>query len=86
MYVIVSPAFTSVPAVGFACFQNFKSDLFTMLFTGPTSSLFTVAVFVNVFTRASSSNGFTVTSKLKVVCPKAVTSTSIPAFKLSSVY
>ena len=57
-----------------------------MLFAGPTSLLFTVAVLLNVFTRVPSSNVFTVTSKLNVVCPSAVTSTCIPALKSSSEY
>ena len=85
VYVIGSPAFTSVPACGSDSFQNFKSDLFTVLFTGPTASPSTYAVLLNCFVRESPSNVFTVTVNDIVVCPCFGTFTVIPSFKLSEV-
>ena len=86
VYVIMSPSFTSVPGCGLDSLLAITFGLFTVFVTVFVSTSFTFAVFVISFSNTFSSNSLTVTSKLKVVCPKAGTSTSIPSFRLLSVY
>ena len=51
VYVIISFSFTSEFTAGSASFQNFKSDLFTVFITGPTSLPSTYAVLLNCFVK-----------------------------------
>ena len=84
VYVILSPAFTSVPALSDSL-VTITFGLFTVSCTEFVFTSFTVAVFEICFSNVPSGNVFTLTWKVKVVCPRAGTSTSIPFCKFKDV-
>ena len=73
------------PLAGLAVFVGTTCGLFTVVVTSFVWLLSTVAWFVIVLVYTPVLNPFTVTSKLKVVCPLAGTFTVIPLLKSNCV-
>ena len=84
VYVILSPAFTSVPSLSDSLVA-ITFGLFTVSCTEFVFTSFTIAVFEISFSNVLSGNVFTLTWKVNVVCSRAGTSTSIPFCKFKDV-